>query len=783
MKKLFVIFLFLGSLIKGQTLIKLNQLQKSAGAGSVIVTDNTGTPTYSTLAAIGGSFVPYTGATSSVNLGTNALVTSTVFGPSSLSIISGTAGTGSITVGGGSCTSVFNCTNSIFNAVNNIFTGSITSPTIYGSSASGGNLLIQSTSNATKGSITLGASTGTVLVPATFSLNGAKLTGGNSGTVAVLTDITANAWSLSGNAVGSNTPFLGPTDNFPLNFRVQNIKSGIIDTIGNAFFGYKAGRFNTDNASTGFGYQAMSTNTAGAGNTAVGYQALKTNTLGSFNVAVGRLCLDVSQGDLNTGVGNGALHLNTTGQYNSAFGGIAMLNNTSGAFNVGVGGQALNGCTTGSFNVSVGHISMHLAAGNNNVGIGYQSLDNSSGSNNTGVGYNSLVTSTGTGNIGVGYSGGAYVGARHNRLFLNSIDRSNIGNDTTLSIIYGYQASTVANQRLYVNSNLFVNGKVSQYQDGYSTIFGFNAGAVEVVSSGSNTIFGNQASPTNSTGLVNTMIGANAGLGCAGCNSNVFVGYNTGKLTTTGGNHVCIGESAGRDNITGTGNVWVGKAAGLSSTGGGNIGIGFDAGRYFTTLGNNRLFINGIDRVNIAGDSTKSIIYGYQNNTVASQSLTVNGNLLVNGGNILTAGTGSFGTTFTVTGNAVFNGTTTTIKHLIGNTSAPTIASGSGLGTGAGTVVGVTASSTDLGMLIGVVTGTASLGTSAALATITYNIPYTTNAPIISLQPANQAAADLIIGTNIWASTTTSVLTLNTNTVALTAGTTYSWFAITVGPK
>lgn len=36
-----------------QTLIKLKQLEKSAGAGSVIVTDNTGTPTYSTISSLG----------------------------------------------------------------------------------------------------------------------------------------------------------------------------------------------------------------------------------------------------------------------------------------------------------------------------------------------------------------------------------------------------------------------------------------------------------------------------------------------------------------------------------------------------------------------------------------------------------------------------------------------------------------------------------------------------------------------------------------------------------
>jgi hypothetical protein len=44
------------------------------------------------------------------------------------------------------------------------FTGTVTAPTIYGSSASAGNLTIESTSDATKGTITVGASGGTVVV-------------------------------------------------------------------------------------------------------------------------------------------------------------------------------------------------------------------------------------------------------------------------------------------------------------------------------------------------------------------------------------------------------------------------------------------------------------------------------------------------------------------------------------------------------------------------------------------------------------------------------------------
>lgn len=120
-----------------------------------------------------------------------------------------------------------------------------------------------------------------------------------------------------------------------------------------------------------------------------------------------------------------------------------------------------------------------------------------------------------------------------------------------------------------------------------------------------------------------------------------------------------------------------------------------------------------------------------------------------------------------VNGNAV-------IGHLIGQSSAPTITSGTGLGTGSGTVVSLTRA-TDLSGIIGVVTGTVSLGTSAVLATVTFNVAYGA-APNVIIQPANLAAADLIIGTNIYPTSSTTTMNVNTNTVALTASTTYSWF-------
>src|SRR6187401_3139166 len=62
-------------------------------------------------------------------------------------------------------------------------------------------------------------------------------------------------WLLNGNS-GTNpaTSFIGTTDNIPLNIRVNNLRSGLIDgTTGN----------------TGWGYQTLFSNTTGSINTAL----------------------------------------------------------------------------------------------------------------------------------------------------------------------------------------------------------------------------------------------------------------------------------------------------------------------------------------------------------------------------------------------------------------------------------------------------------------------------------------------------------------------------------
>lgn len=149
--------------------------------------------TASTLTA---NYVPYTGSTKSTTLGIYGIYG----GASSFTSITTNS---SSTLGGTTSMTNYSTSSTATNTgiQNNgtlVNTSSVITPTLYGSSASGGNLLIQSTSDATKGTITLGASTGTVSVPAlaVFTNNG---TTAFTGPATFSSITTSNASTLGGN--------------------------------------------------------------------------------------------------------------------------------------------------------------------------------------------------------------------------------------------------------------------------------------------------------------------------------------------------------------------------------------------------------------------------------------------------------------------------------------------------------------------------------------------------------------------------------------------------------
>lgn len=124
---------------------------------------------------------------------------------------------------------------------------------------------------------------------------------------------------------------------------------------------------------------------------------------------------------------------------------------------------------------------------------------------------------------------------------------------------------------------------------------------------------------------------------------NIALGYLAQRFLTTGTYCVAIGSTSNYFNQTGTsvtaigynaakgasgnshsGGTYIGYSSGSAiTTGVNNIAIGFASGAYSTSQ-SYELFINSIDRSNRAGDIAGSIIYGVQNATAASQTLTLN---------------------------------------------------------------------------------------------------------------------------------------------------------------
>lgn len=163
-------------------------------------------------------------------------------------------------------------------------------------------------------------------------------------------------WKTRGNS-GTNASihFIGTTDTASLRFRVFNQHSGLIDTTGLTFFGYKAGRMNTGNSNTGIGTLALSDNTSGSNNSSVGVFSLLSNTTGSFNAAVGiNSLLSNISGDGNVATGGQSLYFNTSGSNNTASGYNSLVNNTTGSNNTAMGRDALFSNTTGTYNTAIG---------------------------------------------------------------------------------------------------------------------------------------------------------------------------------------------------------------------------------------------------------------------------------------------------------------------------------------------------------------------------------------------------------------------------------------------
>jgi hypothetical protein len=408
------------------------------------------------------------------------------------------------------------------------------------------------------------------------------------------TAVTAKnkGWSLTGNAgTNSSTNFIGTTDNKPLVFKINNIRSGFID---NGL---------TDN--TAFGYESLSNNTTGSSNTATGSYALYSNNTGTYNIAYGNYTLGLNtSGSYNTGVGAQVLSSNTTGNYNTAMGLFSLNKSSTGNNNTAVGSVSLGNNLTGSDNTAIGYGALALnSAGNYNTAMGESAGgNNTTGNTNIAIGHLSLSgNQTGNSNVAIGASALWQSGFGSNMV---AVGDSALHNQTTNSA--GYYFNTAIGSKALLNNTT-----------GYSnTGLGFSAMSSNTTGV-QNTAIGVQALYSNNTGANNTGVGPyalisntsgsnNTAIGEEALSSNAIGNYNTalGYLAlnaTTGGVNTAVGANALFTNTTGLGNTAIGYNADANS-----------GGYNFSTAIGNSSIITADNQVRL-GASFITSIGGYTN--------------------------------------------------------------------------------------------------------------------------------------------------------------------------
>lgn len=243
---------------------------------------------------------------------------------------------------------------------------------------------------------------------------------------------------------------------------------------------------------------------------------------------------------------------------------------------------------SGPFVLASGHRWIHSEGGGGGSGV----------FENTGFGYDALATIAGNGyaNTAVG----------KNALRLLNGTAPNASSNTA----GGYGALEFATTASFTTCWGTASGGAITSSTG-STHVGYHAG--NRATGGNNTSLGNQAlrGASGSSGEANVAIGESSLFALSSGNLNVGVGNGTLGALTTGSNHACLG--------------YVSLAAATTSTG--CIGVGYSAGRYETA--SDKFFVNNRNRTNESGDRTLSLLYGIMGDTVAEQSLTVNGTLAI----------------------------------------------------------------------------------------------------------------------------------------------------------
>jgi hypothetical protein len=284
------------------------------------------------------------------------------------------------------------------------------------------------------------------------------------------------------------------------------------------------------NGNTAIGAQVLIVNTTGALNTAVGSQALRNNLVGNRNTAIGNNSLTLNTADDNTAVGYNSLLSNTSGANNVAIGVDSLKTNTTGLRNTAIGTSALLASTTANDNVAIGSEALQSNTASNTVGVGYQSLKNNTGAENTALGYISLKTNTTGGqNTAVGRAAlaGNTTGSSNTAIGRATLGANTIGINNVGIGVNALFANSTTSYNIGIGVNALLgpgnNGTIGiGYEAGANSPIGFNTNSFNSV------FIGNQTKPAGNGETNQIVIGDVA----VGAGSNTVTLGNT-LITTT----------------------------------------------------------------------------------------------------------------------------------------------------------------------------------------------------------------------------------------------------------
>jgi hypothetical protein len=607
-------------------------------------------------------FVPYTGATANVDLGTNNIFASFVYaegaGGSSNGGILIKQYSGALAANSG-YTSLFATPNQLginFGGIYNTFlqSATLTASRTYTLPDLSGTLALLEGSQTFTGSKTFNSSI--------ISEDGLKIKFGSA------SNLTAGYLTLSAytEISPSKTILRIGTDASQLTlFRLQNTNSFTYE------FPAASGTIAlTSNLSAYVPYSGATNNVDLGSNhiTSATIVFWKGTGSGLGNIGIGRI-VPLGQnttGQVNIGIGENSLFYNTTGSNNIALGGSANGSNTTGSSNIGIGSSTNYANTTSSNNIAIGlgalsnntidnniaigHLSSYFnTTGNQNVSLGYTALyTNTTGSINTAIGHSTLYSNT-TGSQNTALGGGA--------LFFNTTGSNNTG---------------IGNLALQQNTTGVNNTAIGSFSH-YSNTTGQN-----------NTAIGSTSLAFNTTGYQNTAIGSASLNANTTAFNNTAIGNAALNLNTTGTNNTALGNNAGSAITTGSNNTIIGTYIGTAAMsnnivladGAGNIRYQFD--------GTNNIFtsnLNGTSASFASSGGSDTFAINHSSGSGIALNITKGGN----GEGLVINKTSGSGNALSVTGSTslgALSGTSATFSGNvgIGNNVADAINSASGLG-------------------------------------------------------------------------------------------------------